>query len=312
MAAPLRTRAARMFLQHEASVRLGHVGMLYRPPSESDAFVLQATIGCSWNHCSYCVMYRGKEFRVRELPEVLEDVRTAGSEFGSDFEKVFVADGDALAMPTSNWLPVLNELSANFPKLRHVSCYATARNVLAKSPSELEALRAAGLRMVYMGPESGDDATLKSIVKGSTAEEHVEAAQRIKAAGIRNSAIFLLGIGGVGESSMRHAEESARLASLMDPDYLSALTVEVIPGTPLEKKVARRRVEIPGPDGILRELRRFVELAAPTKAVFRTNHASNYLSLSGYLPQDRERLLSRLDGALNGAVPLRPEEMRGL
>eukprot|EP00667_Euglena_gracilis_P027775 EG_transcript_34672 len=172
-----RTRAIRAFLQHEASQLLGHVGTVYRPPSEADSLVLQATIGCSWNHCTYCVMYQGKHYSVRPLPAILQDVRTAGEKYGEAFEKVFVADGDALSMGTKDWLAMLGQLRASLPRVRHVGCYATARNVLAKPLAELQALREAGLSIVYMGPESGDDEVLKLVVKGSTAAEHVEAAQ---------------------------------------------------------------------------------------------------------------------------------------
>lgn len=301
----------RAYLQHEAGKALGHVGTLYRPPSEAESFVLQATIGCSWNHCSYCVMYHGKNYSVRPLPDILADVRKAGERYSQVFDKVFVADGDALSMGTKEWLVVLQELRRSFPLVRQVGCYATARNVLAKSSTELKELNDAGLSIVYMGPESGDNDVLKLIVKGSTAAEHVEAAQRIKAAGIKNSAIFLLGVGGV-ELSQRHAEQSAWLATQMDPEYLAALTVEVIPGTVMEKKVHRGRIVIPDAMGTLQELRIFIEKAAPTNAVFRSNHASNYLPLAGNLPKDRDRLLAILDQALEGSIPLREEHERGL
>eukprot|EP00669_Euglena_mutabilis_P011841 TRINITY_DN6449_c0_g1_i1.p1 TRINITY_DN6449_c0_g1~~TRINITY_DN6449_c0_g1_i1.p1 ORF type:complete len:235 (+),score=65.34 TRINITY_DN6449_c0_g1_i1:28-705(+) len=190
-----RLRALRAHLQGEAGHLLGHRGTLYRPPSEADSLVLQATIGCSWNHCSYCVMYRGKNFAVRPLPEVLADVRDAGQTYGDVFDKVFVADGDALSMGAPEWEAVLEEIHRSLPLVRRVGCYATARNVLAKTPAELRRLRDRGLAIVYMGPESGDDEVLQLIVKGSTAAEHVDAARRLKDAGIETSAIFLLGSG---------------------------------------------------------------------------------------------------------------------
>ena len=283
---------------------------VFRPPSEARSLILQATLGCSWNHCTYCAMYRGKEYRVRPIAEVLADVATARARLGPGVDKVFVADGDALAAGMAVWEPLLAALRDAFPRCRQVSSYATARNVLALSTDELTRLRAAGLRLVYLGPESGDDATLRAVAKGATAAEHVEAAARLRAAGIRQSVILLLGIAGL-DGSERHARASGRLVTAMDPDYLAALTVTVVPGTPLARQV-HAGLTLPEPLGMLRELRMLLEEAAPTGALFRTNHASNYLPLRGRLPDDRHRLLALLDDALAGRVGLRPESWRGL
>lgn len=289
-----------------------YVGKLYRPPSEADALILQATIGCSWNHCTYCDMYRDKpEFKVRPLAESLEDLAGAAREAGSHVEKVFVADGDALVMELAHWEPILEACRRLFPKLRRVSCYATATNVLAKSDAELRVLREAGLALLYMGPESGDDETLKRIAKGSTFAEHAEAARRVRAAGMELSAIFLLGAGGV-ERSAEHAAGSAALVTAMDPEYLSALTLTIVPSTPLAKLAGRGKFALPAVDHLLGELRTFVAGAAPTDALFRTNHASNYLPLGGRLPRDRNKILAVIDGALAGDIALRPERARGL
>lgn len=286
-------------------------GRLYRPPSEADSYILQATIGCSHNLCTYCDMYRDKAFRVRELSASLEDLEAAARTAGDRIEKVFVADGDALAMDLDHWLPILDTARRRLARLRRVSCYATARNLLAKTEPELETLRRHGLSLVYIGPESGDPVTLRRIVKGAGFAEHAEAAARAHAAGIAVSAIFLLGAGGV-ERSAEHAEGSARLATAIDPEFLAALTLTVIDGTPLARLVASGRFELPGIAGLLGELRVLVDLARPTDALFRTNHASNHLPLGGRLPADRERILSVLDGALAGDVALRPEWVRGL
>lgn len=286
-------------------------GTLYRPPSEADAYILQATIGCSWNHCVYCDMYRDKTFRVRALDEALDDVRAAGRRFGARVEKVFVADGDALVMPMDHWEAVLAACREAFPRLRRVSCYAMARNVIEKGAGDLARLREAGLSMLYIGPESGDDITLKRIAKGQDHAAHVEAARLAHAAGMRLSAIFLLGAGGT-ERSDEHARASARLATAMDPAFVSALTLTVVPDTPLATLVDRGRFELPAVPELLRELRTFVAEARPTDAVFRTNHASNYLPLGGRLPADRDRILALLDAALDGRVRLRPESSRGL
>ena len=269
-------------------------GRVYRPPSEGNSYILQATLGCSHNLCTYCDMYRDKTFRVRPLAELLEDVAAARAELGPDLAKVFVADGDALAMPLAVWEPLLEALNAAFPHLRRISCYATAINLLAKTPDELRRLRELGLRLLYIGPD-----------------EHVEASRKAHAAGLQVSAIFLLGAGGV-ERSREHAAGSARLATAMDPEFLAALTLTVVPETPLARLQAKGKFALPTVPDLLGELRTFVAEARPTDALFRTNHASNYLPLGGRLPADRERIVATLDAARGGQVPLRPEWARGL
>lgn len=286
-------------------------GQIYRPPSEADAYILQATIGCSWNHCTYCDMYREKSFRVRALDETLQDVRSAGEAFGERVRKVFVADGDALVLDLEHWETILNAIRAAFPQVKRVSAYATAMNVNEKSPEDLRRLRELGLSLLYMGPETGDDVTFKRIAKGSNFDEHVEAARRAHDAGMKVSAIFLLGAGGT-ERTHEHAEASAKLITAMDPEFVSALTLTVIPGTPIAKLQASGRFTLPSVPRMLEELRTIVNEAAPTGAVFRTNHASNYLPLAGRLPADRNRIVAVLDKALAGEVPLRPERSRGL
>lgn len=162
-------------------------GQIYRPPSEAHSYILQATIGCSWNHCVYCDMYRAKTFRVRALAETLTDLRMAAEASGGGIDKLFVADGDALALDRDHWRKILSGASALLPRLQRVSCYATARNILEKTPDELKELRELGLSLLYIGPASGDDPTLKRIAKGATHDEHVEAAHRAHAAGMRIS-----------------------------------------------------------------------------------------------------------------------------
>jgi radical SAM superfamily enzyme YgiQ (UPF0313 family) len=298
-------------------------GKIYRPPSEANSYILQSTIGCSWNNCTYCDMYRDKPvFRIRDLAESLDDIAMAGREHGGGVDKIFVADGDALMLPMDHWEPILDACARAFPHLRRVSCYATADNILDKTPAQLERLRALGLRMLYIGPESGDETTMRRIAKGPRPagasrqadylfDRHVAAAARAKAAGLKLSAIFLLGAGGVARSA-EHAEGSARLVTAMDPDYLSALTLTVVPGTPLSRTQGNTGWVLPEVPQLLGELRTIVDLGRPTDAVFRTNHASNYLPLGGRLPTDRERIVTLLDMALCGELPLRPEWSRGL
>ena len=285
-------------------------GKLYRPPSEADAYILQATIGCSWNHCTYCDMYRDKTFRVRDIAATLEDLDAAGRVHGDEVEKVFVADGDALVLPMEHWRAILAGARRAFPRLRRVSCYAMARNVLAKSDAELAELRAAGLSLLYIGPESGDDVTLKRIAKGDDAATHVLAAERAHAADMQLSVIALLGIG--MDRSEEHARGTAGLVTKMDPAFFSALTVTVVEGTPLHQLAKKGRFAVPPIPSLLGELRTMVDEARPTDAIFRTNHASNYLPLGGHLPRDRARIVEVIDAALAGKIPLRAESRRGL
>lgn len=296
-------------------------GSIYRPPSEHDAYILQATIGCSWNNCTYCDMYREKAFRLRDEAAVHEDVAAAGAMAGPRIRKVFVADGDALVMPTARWLRLLAALERAFPSCKRVSCYATADNIVDKGLDELRTLRDAGLSRLYIGPESGDEETLRRLAKGPRLgadrqssylfDRHVAASQLARQAGMEVSAIFLLGAGGVARSEV-HAARSAALATAMDPHFLAALTLTLVPGTPLARTADRLGFELPDVPGLLRELRTFVSLATPSDALFRTNHASNYLPLGGRLPRDRRRIVETLDMALEGRIPLRPEHRRGL
>ena len=286
-------------------------GKLYRPPSEAHSYILQATIGCSWNKCTYCDMYRDKAFRVRELSETLEDIALAKTALGDQVEKVFVADGDALVMDMDHWEVILSACRDAFPRLRQVSCYAMATNVTGKSVTELTRLRELGLSLLYIGPETGDPQVFKRIAKGQGWDEHVEAAQLAKAAGMRQSVIFLLGAAG-RERSDEHALASARLATAMDPEYLAALTLTVVPEPPLAKLRRSGRFELPDVAGLLAELRTFVAHAEPTDALFRTNHASNHLPMAGRLPRDRTRIVEVIDAALGGHVRLRSERLRGL
>jgi radical SAM superfamily enzyme YgiQ (UPF0313 family) len=286
-------------------------GTLYRPPSEADSYILQATIGCSWNACVYCDMYRAKKFRVRPIAEALEDIALARARFGERVRKVFIADGDALVLPAEHWDIILRALREAFPALERVSSYAMASNVLEKTEGELRSLRDGGLRRLYIGPESGDDVTLKRIAKGSTVDDHVRAADRAHRAGLDLSVIVMLGVGGVVRSD-EHAARTAELVTNMDPEYLAALTTTVVPGTTLAKLERSERFTLPDMPQLFGELRTIVAEARPTHAVFRTNHASNYLPLAGTLPADSARIVAAIDDALGGRVRLRPASERGL
>jgi radical SAM superfamily enzyme YgiQ (UPF0313 family) len=256
-------------------------------------------------------MYRSKRFRIRELSESLEDLREAGRRAGHIIDKVFVADGDALVLPLDHFRPILKQARAAFPRLRQVSCYAMAKNILEKTEDELRELCELGLSMLYIGPESGDDLVLKRIVKGASFDDHVHAAARAHAAGMSISVIALLGVGGTARSQ-QHAEATARLVSAMDPEYFAALTTSIVPETPLARMRQKGLFELPDVARMLEELRIIVDRSRPSDALFRTNHASNHLPLAGRLPRDRAAICSAIDAALGGRIPLRPDWLRGL
>lgn len=285
-------------------------GMVIRPPSEARSYILQCTYGCSHNACTFCATYKGTRHRHRPMEEILEDIEMA-SQAMPRTRRVFLADGDALERDTGELLGVLEGLDLAFPRLERVGVYANAADLLAKPPEELARLRRAKLGIFYLGLESGDDEVLKRVKKGATAEEMVEAVLKGREAGLEASVIVLLGLGGKA-GSRRHAERSASVISLMQPDYISALTLMVIPGTPLHRQMTEGAFELPGPLGMLEELRTLVEGIEVPESVFRSNHASNYLPLRGTLSRDRDSILRVIDGAMNDPEVLRPEFMRGL
>jgi len=287
-------------------------GMVIRPPSEANSYILQITYGCSHNRCTYCDTYLEKPFRPRDLDEVLEDIAAAQIVIPAT-RRVFLADGDALVLPTDRLITILDQLKAGFPHLERVGIYANAGNLLRKTPADLGLLREKGLGIVYIGLESGSDEILTRIDKGATAAEMVEAARKTKQAGILVSAIGILGLGGP-ELSEEHAIETGRVVGEMDPDYFSMLTLMLPPGTKMHAQWEAGEFQLLDPTAMLVELRLLLEnLTGLSSCVFRTNHASNYLPLKGTLPQDRERLLGMLDTALaRGREALRPEGWRAL
>lgn len=283
---------------------------VFRPPSEADSYLLHVTYGCSHNECTYCAMYRTKRFEVRPEAEVLEDIAQAARVL-PETRRVFLLDGDALTLAPRRLLPVLAALRAAFPELQRVGAYANAASILAKSDDELRALREAGLAIAYLGLETGDEVVNALIRKGATIDEQVEAVRRAQAAGIKMSVMVLLGMGG-RERSHAHAVATGQVLSRMDPRYVSCLCVTPVPGTPLFEDVAAGRFDVLQPEETLAELRTIIEHLELTGAVFRSNHASNYLPLGGRLPADKARLLEAIDAARAGRIPLRPEWARGL
>ncbi len=285
-------------------------GNIFRPPSEADSLLVQATVGCSHNRCTFCAMYRDKRFRVRPLEDVREDIRLAREYCGPGVRRAFLCDGDAMVLPARHLLEILAALKAAFPELGRVGIYANARDILKKTDEELRALVAAGLGIFYLGMESGSDAVLERIDKGATAAEMVAAVQKAMAAGMKSSVIYLLGLGG-RRDWREHALASARAVSAMNPTFLSALTLTVIEGTPLADEMARGEFELPDPAEFALELRLFLEHVDVRATVFRSNHASNYVPLAGRLPRDKQRLIAELDAAVRDHR-FRPEYLRGL
>jgi radical SAM superfamily enzyme YgiQ (UPF0313 family) len=285
-------------------------GNIFRPPSEADSLLIQATVGCSHNRCTFCAMYRDKRFRVRPVEEVIEDVRQAASYCGPGVRRVFICDGDALVLPQRYLLRLLDALAESFPELARVGIYANARDILRRTDEELRELVRRRLGICYLGMESGSDRVLESIDKGATAAEMAGAVQQAMAAGMKVSVIYLLGLGG-RDGWREHAVESARCVSQMNPNYLSALTVTLVPGTPLFERERRGEFELPSPEEFAAELKLFLENVEVKATVFRSNHASNYVPLAGRLPRDRARLIAELDAAIAGHR-FKPEYLRGL
>jgi radical SAM superfamily enzyme YgiQ (UPF0313 family) len=287
-------------------------GMVIRPPSEANSYILQITYGCSHNRCTFCGTFLDKPFRPRNLDEVLEDIELAKDVIPAT-RRVFLADGDALVLPTDRLITILDKLRKSFPQLERVGIYANARDLVRKSPVELETLKKKGLSIAYIGLESGNDEILTKIEKGATSADMIEAAKKAKEAGILLSVIGILGLGGP-ELSSQHASETGRVVSEMDPDYFSMLTLMLEPRTKLHAQWKAGEFQLLDPIAMLTELRHVLEhLNGLSNCVFRTNHASNYLSLKGTLPQDKVRLLELLDNALTlGPEVLRPESWRGL
>ncbi|HTE06971.1 MAG TPA: radical SAM protein [Planctomycetota bacterium] len=273
-------------------------GTVYRPPSEADSLILQATIGCSYNRCGYCAMYLEKRFRPRSRDDLRIDMELAQQQLGAEtVRRVFLADGDALILRTARLLEILSDLRERFPNFQRASVYASPQSLLAKSVAELAELKAAGLTLHYLGAETGHPEVLRRITKGVTPEQMLEGGRRVLDAGAKLSVILLLGIGGT-ELSHEHAVATGAWVSRLDPQYVSALTLVPVPGTPMHEQVERGELVLPGPRGILLELRTLLAHLDVSRAIFRGNHASNALPLGGNLPADRERLLAVLDAVI--------------
>ena len=296
------------------NIPIRYVEPVFRPPSEAQSLILPVTDGCSWNHCTFCEMYTApqKAFRARSEDEVMETIRRCGERFGNDIKRIFLADGDATVLPTRRLLAILEAIRQHLPGVRRISSYCLPRNLKKKTQEEVTALAEAGLAMVYVGAESGDDEVLARVNKGETFDSTREALEKLGQAGITRSVMILNGLGGQA-LSMQHAENSARLMNATQPEYVSTLVVSFPMGE------ARFREGFPGWEpldqhGLFVELERFVGGLELKRTVFRSDHASNWLALKGTLGADKARLLGELRQAIDQPekAPLRPAWARGL
>lgn len=285
-------------------------GDIYRPPGEWKSYLLQTTMGCSNNTCTFCGMYLDKKFHIRPMADILEDIRMAKAYYG-DVERVFLCDGDAIIMRTQELLTILEALYRTFPSLQRVTTYAGPRSTLAKTPEELRTLREAGLTRAYLGVETGCDALLKQVKKGVDAAQMLEAGVRLREAGMDLWVMVILGLAGTGEPSRRHMLDTAAMMNEMKPRHLSALTLTLDPGTELYRDYRAGRFHPITPRESLLEAKLLLENLTVDPLHFTCNHASNYLPLKGGLPEDRDRFLAMLDRALAGEQELRPEWSRG-
>ena len=285
-------------------------GDVYRPPSEAYSLIIQLTIGCARNTCTFCNMYKGKKFRIRPLDEVVRDLEECAVLYGSQVRRIFLADGDAMIVKTSDLLFVLEKAFALFPRLERVSVYAAPKDVLAKTEEELRTLRQAGLAIAYIGLESGDDAVLQNVKRGATSAEITEAGLKLRAAGIAVSITAISGLGSE-ERMAEHAVHTAEVISAIKPEYASLLTLMVHPAAPLWYDIQSGTFKLLTPEQIMEETRLFLTHIDSEGTVFRSNHASNYVALAGTFNRDIPQMLHQIDTALaNGSF--KPEGFRRL
>jgi radical SAM superfamily enzyme YgiQ (UPF0313 family) len=286
-------------------------GIIIRPPSEAESLILQITVGCSHNRCTFCPTYKAKRFRIKTFEEIKEDIDEA-AQFGGAIERVFLADGDALIVPQPRLMEIMSYLKGKLPRLRRVGIYANAKGILKKTQDELRALKEAGLGIIYLGVESGDQVVLERVRKGTTYEKLLQAGRMVKEAGIKLSVTVLLGIGG-RERSREHAVATGRILTEMDPNYVGALSVMIVPGTSLYEEQAQGRFDLPEPFEMIEELRTMIA-QTDMHGLFFSNHASNYLALKVRMPKDKGEALRLIDEVLAKRDPalLRPDYVRAL
>ncbi|MBF0526645.1 MAG: radical SAM protein [Deltaproteobacteria bacterium] len=289
---------------------MSYEGMIIRPPSEAYSILLQATVGCSHNKCSFCGTYKDKRFRIKDDQTIFGDLAWA-AKYCRQQDRLFIMDGDALIIPQPRLVAILAEIRDKLPWVKRVGTYANSKGIKMKTDEELVQLRELGLKIIYLGVESGDDVVLQKINKGATAQKLIDMGRRVKAAGIKLSVTVLLGIGG-RERSMEHARNTGRLLTAMDPDYVGALMLMILDDTSLGQEYRAGRFTPLEPLELLKELREMFVHTDLSGGLFFANHASNYLPIKARLPRDKAKTIKRIDEALSGQVALRPEWMRAL
>lgn len=287
-----------------------YFGKVFRPPSEAASLIIQCTIGCSHNQCTFCSMYKDDVFRLRPLDDILADIAEMAP-YRNVYSRVFLGDGDALILPMKTLKIILQKIQETFSSLERIGIYASPKSIQTKTVQELKELRDLGLGIVYLGLESGSEEVLKRVKKGSSAQEILSLSKRIKDAQIALSVTLISGLGGK-ELSEEHAIKSAAIVSQMAPDYLGLLTLMQEPGTQLDREIRDGSFTLLSPQEVLEETRLFISLVGGKNILFRSNHASNYLALKGSLDQDKEKLLETIDLALGTKKGLRQEAYRAL
>lgn len=288
-------------------------GDIYRPPSEARSYLLQVTMGCTHNQCTFCSMYREKPFRIRDIDEVIEDLHMA-RKYYSYIDRVFLCDGDALCLSNEKLLFIISKVFEILPEVSRISLYGAPKDVLQKTPEELRELKEAGLEFIYIGAESGSDIVLKDIKKGATRAEIIEAVQKIEVSGIKASVTFISGLGGK-KNWREHAVETGTMISQLGASYVGLLTLLLEPSAPLYKDVQDGTFELLSAEEVVEEtmlLMENVNVSPDKPCVFRSNHASNYVVLRGNLPQDKERFMAQLKAASKNSDLLKDERFRAL
>lgn len=285
-------------------------GVVYRPPSEAYSLIVQLTVGCAHNGCTFCTMYKDKTFRIRPVKEILEDFAEAAARYGDRVRRIFLADGDALVMKTEELLEILSFARENFPSLGRISSYGTPGDILRKTKEELTRLRKAGLELIYMGAESGCQQVLRSVNKGASRDEIIAAGKKLKACGMEASVTLISGLGG-RKLLKEHAVDSASLISEINPRYVGFLTLMLDEDAPIMEQIKRKELELLEPQEVLEEMRLFLQHVHSEGTIFRSNHASNYIALKGTLDGDIPRMLAQLE-EIEKEQRFRPERFRAL
>ncbi len=285
-------------------------GNIIRPPSEANSILLQVTVGCSRNKCTFCGSYQGERFKIKPDSVIMEDIVFA-ADYCKKQRRLFLCDGDALIIPQKRLMNILIRIQEQLPWVTRVGVYANAKSIAMKSLEELKQLREHRLGIAYMGLETGDDITLKEINKGADSEEMIRMGKKIREAGIKLSVTVILGIAGKKRSDI-HAGETGRVLSAIDPEYVGALSLMLIPGTALYNDYKAGKFPLLTPEEMLGELRTMVAETNLSQGLFHANHASNYLPIKARMPKDKEKTLALIDEALAGRIRLKPEWLRGL